>query len=552
MPIRKDGTDEHEHFKTLFEEYLRPLIEEHGYQVLRADSLSRGGAISRDVIIRLAEAELVIADLTDLNPNVYYELGVRHALRGRGTLMVLDMARTPDIPFDLAAYRVIQFSSTMEGLTKLRRDLRAFVKGMQDTHPHADNPVHDWLPALPLDLLASSQGSTEGKLREDLAHAEAKLRQFEERFGQIFPSENTDTAFQRAIAAAAQELASGAMPAELMRRAADARLKRDVGAFLRVLEQAATTTPGRISADQWNNLARYAENLGLEPIVGPIYEQARRIFPEDASLRNSQLTSFAHSKDRDLRARARDEFMREFGIRIDEDGAHINQLPAEPSWKFGVMLDAFHRDKMHSEALQIASAFLQAFPDRTIPVRNYARALDNADRAAESLKYYELSVECLDVDDGSWSWFGSELFNRKWYVRAAMAYCRAAILDPGDATYYARTAQCLSWALLSKMQGRQSADDAPMSLSPQIVEEFVHAAVSCDAIDQNDIEMAENAAHRVGVRGPAVLVRAAQTGDGHTGDRRLTLRERLDLATRISHEADRQSERGKTSPHDAL
>jgi len=531
MPIRKEGSDDYTHFKTLFEEFLKPPIQERNYEVLRADSLPRAGAISRDVIVRLAEAELVIADLTDLNPNVYYELGVRHALRGRGTLMILDVVRTPEIPFDLSAYRVIQFSSAMEGLTKLRRDLQAFVDSLALPATHADNPVHDWLPALPLDLLASSQGTAEGKLREELARAHNVLRQFKERFGVLEPSETGETPLVRAISGAVEEVASGALPAEVMRKVIDARSRRDAAAFLEVLGRIGTLEPRHMLASQWNTIAKCAQSLGLARLVKPIYDHGRTAYPDDEDLRNAQLTYFAHSDDPDLRLMARDEFSREFEIHLSDQSATVGRMPDEPSFKIGVMLDAFHNDNLHDKALMIADAFMRAFPSSTVTVRNYARALRYIGRRDEALEWYKRSVECPDVDDSSWNWFAGYLHNRNLFFQAAVAHCRACLLDPDDATHFANVAMSLSLGLRWQMQGKLAKSEMPTNLSVQTVEDFIRAGLSCDPLEQSDIDSMEGSGKRVGTSLSLSLFRHASADDDKA--QRMTMRQRFDLATQF-------------------
>src|SRR4051812_13418482 len=99
MPIKKENSDEHRHYRALYEQFLKPVLESLDYEVTRADEVHKGGAVTKDVIVRLSEADLVIADITGLNPNVFYELGVRHSLRGRGTVIVVDELRTESIPF---------------------------------------------------------------------------------------------------------------------------------------------------------------------------------------------------------------------------------------------------------------------------------------------------------------------------------------------------------------------------------------------------------------------------------------------------------------------
>ncbi len=100
MPIRQPGTPEYEHFRTIRDTVIEPALVGLAYNVVRADDISRSGAVTADIVELIGNAELVVADLTDLNPNVFYELGARHALRKNGTIMLVDETRS-DIPFDL-------------------------------------------------------------------------------------------------------------------------------------------------------------------------------------------------------------------------------------------------------------------------------------------------------------------------------------------------------------------------------------------------------------------------------------------------------------------
>src|SRR4051812_28804270 len=132
MPIRLEGSDEHAHFKALYEYTIKPTVMALGYSVVRADEVTKGGAITRDVVERLATSALVIADMTDLNPNVFWELGVRHALNAVGTVTLLDENRTKDIPFDLTPYRVIRYTGELTGLGRLKERLTNFVTTIQN------------------------------------------------------------------------------------------------------------------------------------------------------------------------------------------------------------------------------------------------------------------------------------------------------------------------------------------------------------------------------------------------------------------------------------
>ena len=68
-------------FDSVYEELIKPPLENAGYHVTRADSLFNQQNILRDIIRGIASASLVVADLTTQNANVLYELGLRTCLK---------------------------------------------------------------------------------------------------------------------------------------------------------------------------------------------------------------------------------------------------------------------------------------------------------------------------------------------------------------------------------------------------------------------------------------------------------------------------------------
>src|SRR2546421_1848774 len=95
MPYRtKPVADRHDpgipaevDFDRLWEAALKPAIEAMGYEPVRADQ-DLGALIIQEMIERLAISDLVIADVTIANANVYYEIGIRHAAKQQGCVMI--------------------------------------------------------------------------------------------------------------------------------------------------------------------------------------------------------------------------------------------------------------------------------------------------------------------------------------------------------------------------------------------------------------------------------------------------------------------------------
>lgn len=103
-PIGETGSTTRDWSDSLLRHVIRPALEPLGFVVVRADLISAPGPILMQIAELLVRADLVVADLTDRNPNVYYELGVRHAL-ARPTVHVARAAEA--LPFDVAGMRTI-------------------------------------------------------------------------------------------------------------------------------------------------------------------------------------------------------------------------------------------------------------------------------------------------------------------------------------------------------------------------------------------------------------------------------------------------------------
>lgn len=111
-------------FEAVYES-LKAGIESAGMRCLRADDIWERDHILDDVLSLIWRARVVISDLSDKNPNVFYETSIAPTL-GRDTILVAQSMN--DIPFDLQGIRALQYLNNGEGLAELSRGIARRLK----------------------------------------------------------------------------------------------------------------------------------------------------------------------------------------------------------------------------------------------------------------------------------------------------------------------------------------------------------------------------------------------------------------------------------------
>jgi hypothetical protein len=143
-------------FDEIYERGIKPAVARFDVECIRADEERSGGIIHLAMFERLLLAEVAIVDATLSNPNVYYELGVRHAARPRATIIV-GSGEGP-LPFDIAMIRAIPYALTDGRLEET--DAHAFADALASRLEYAlgeyqakDSPLFQMIPGLPEQVL---------------------------------------------------------------------------------------------------------------------------------------------------------------------------------------------------------------------------------------------------------------------------------------------------------------------------------------------------------------------------------------------------------------
>lgn len=150
--LKQDAAGATIDFNRVYKELIAEALQAAGLEAFRADQETRAGDILPDMFQELLLADLVLVDITIDNPNVWYELGVRHALRARGVVLIAG-GQTPKA-FDIYTQRKLRYSLKDGGPdpATLVADIQGLAtmvtSTMESRHERKDSPVYNLLPNL--------------------------------------------------------------------------------------------------------------------------------------------------------------------------------------------------------------------------------------------------------------------------------------------------------------------------------------------------------------------------------------------------------------------
>jgi hypothetical protein len=152
MPFgrKTDAAGRVTNFDSVFQKIIAPAVQRAGLEPIRADEEKIGGTIHKPMFERLMLCHYAVADITGANPNVFYELGIRHALRPASTVILFVEGTV--IPFDVALARGIPYKTNSAGEPVDPEIPTAAITAHLSAarqNPHADSPIFQLVDVLP-------------------------------------------------------------------------------------------------------------------------------------------------------------------------------------------------------------------------------------------------------------------------------------------------------------------------------------------------------------------------------------------------------------------
>ena len=174
-PIGDPNSQERKRADQILNHVIDPIVSELGYKAVRSDKIDKPGIITSQIINHIMNDPLVIADLTGHNPNVFYELAVRHAIKKPVIQMIKKGER---IPFDVRQARTIEIDhKDLDSVDEARKRLRKQIKAVEKDASLVDSPIS---MAVDLQLLKQSgdpYSKVVAELRGDLQTISATVQE---------------------------------------------------------------------------------------------------------------------------------------------------------------------------------------------------------------------------------------------------------------------------------------------------------------------------------------------------------------------------------------
>ena len=143
--VDKDGKTIH--FNDVYDTFIEPTIKALDIDCIRCDKIVESGGIHNKMFTNIYDADVAVVDITMLNPNVFYELGMRHTIKKNVTIII--QQDDTKIPFNISGFTVVPYKMDDPVFQKQAADqIQTMIKNGMANVKKSDSPIYGVLPNL--------------------------------------------------------------------------------------------------------------------------------------------------------------------------------------------------------------------------------------------------------------------------------------------------------------------------------------------------------------------------------------------------------------------
>ncbi|MBL8131762.1 MAG: hypothetical protein JNL42_07880 [Anaerolineae bacterium] len=432
MPFGGQDEAKRRHYLGVYNQIIRAAAIEAGISaqdIKRGDIANTPGSILTDIVQELYTAEIVIADLSEGNPNVFWELGVRHVLAKSGTVTIID--ENHNIPFDLGQYRTIKYStSNLGSISEVVLQIAdAIRKRLADVN-RSDNAVHDVVPSLPVRFAPSEAGSEIAQLKDRVNLLTKENEKLSAQLSEIDPNRTLAVGDidPLAMIEEANQIHQQTGQNLLLRLAA----AKEAGEEAFINELRVAVKNAYLGVGDFLQIREMCKGMGLEHHQRAVLEIASNRFPHDDHLRLALIDSYDDANSFNLQERGRLMIEDYLGIVHAEGRIKVgNKRHATPE-AIRLLYNFYLRLNQYDWVVAVSDALEEMNGPSSLLSRNKAFALGRSGNEKEAKGEFERAIMLDPTDDTAYMMYGDYVDDMGRYEEAYELFEKAYLSDIAD------------------------------------------------------------------------------------------------------------------------
>ncbi len=425
-------------FNRLYSIIIQGALEKMGYECVRQDMTGQGGHIMTNVIRNIAEAQISIVDISDLNWNVAYELGIRHTMHRNGTIIMCRRDQKDDEPFDIQGVNTLYYDPDWMETFSEDQIIGELVKRIEVAETGAvtnsDSPVHDVYPMLPEDMLYLLDAEHSDRMHEQVQALQEENEQLKKRLDNAGLSEEADAKTVDIRTAIAQAIATSVYCSDTavqkLRELQTAGKKQEFAEFLAdVLEE------GYLDEYDCKVVYDQCRRIGIAPLTKVFLEQAAKLHPDSEELNIYLANELCNSyKDREQAFIIANDMA---GVTKHDGVYHLSKHVSYTVVKS--YMDVLIKLKKYKEIIAASDVLLQEYRKRDyqgLLYRSLSMAHLKLDQAEQAIETANAAIEISG--DNSMSYYRLYQAQRaaEMLAEAYLSLEKCILLAPNDEDYY--------------------------------------------------------------------------------------------------------------------
>ena len=440
MPYGGEDEKRRKHFSGVYQSIIEPAARLAGYEPKRSDIAGEPGNITHDIIRDLAGYDIVIADLTDANANVFFELGIRHTCRKSGTVHIVDESHS--LPFDVSQYRAVKYSTELSDIHDTVESIANAIRRREENTDRADNPVHDALPQLPRDIFSTSDAAMQQQLTDLQDLAESLTQEKEEltnKLAAIDPSGDLSPAVTEAEIDELLDNADKIMKSTgkygilKLRKAINDGGPEQFAEELRV----ALRSP-YLDDNDYAEIVKICKEADLDEHRRATLELARKRHPNSEEVLLMLVDALDDSPNPADQERARVMIEQYLEVVHEEQGPRLSKGQSDITRENALMLlfSLYDKAKRPEWALSILDSLSGPLAESAVVARSRGRILAELGRSEEAEKTFLDAIAERPKDDSLRILYSNFLTNQRRIKEAYEQAEQAILADPDDSSNY--------------------------------------------------------------------------------------------------------------------